>query len=213
MAKRLGTTEEALAAELEADRLRLFAARARRTPPRTDDKVLADGNGLMNAALARGARVLGDAWYALAAFAENHAALIGGLIELYETRFEPADLAAAIALQRALDQRFWQAGHGSYSQVGPDADAPGGRVPDAQDDARPSANSLALANLTMLARLTGNATYAERADQLARAFAGAATRHPSSYVALLDATGLASADAGEVVIVGRPGAADTQAMV
>jgi hypothetical protein len=51
----------------EVIRLKLFAAREKRTHPHRDDKILADWNGLMIAALARGARVLNEPSFAEAA--------------------------------------------------------------------------------------------------------------------------------------------------
>ena len=52
---------------LESVRVRLFAARERRPRPFRDDKVLADWNGLMIAALAAGARITGEDRYRAAA--------------------------------------------------------------------------------------------------------------------------------------------------
>ena len=52
---------------MEAIRARLLEQRERRVRPARDDKILADWNGLMIAALARGAQVLGEESYAAAA--------------------------------------------------------------------------------------------------------------------------------------------------
>jgi hypothetical protein len=52
---------------LESARQKLFLAREKRMHPHKDDKILTDWNGLMIAALARGARVLVDRRYVLAA--------------------------------------------------------------------------------------------------------------------------------------------------
>jgi uncharacterized protein len=52
---------------LESARLKLFAYREKRVHPYKDDKILADWNGLMVAALATGARVLGETRYTMAA--------------------------------------------------------------------------------------------------------------------------------------------------
>jgi uncharacterized protein YyaL (SSP411 family) len=57
---------EADRADFEAMRLKLYAAREKRIHPQKDDKILTDWNGLMIAALARGAQVLGDEEYAKA---------------------------------------------------------------------------------------------------------------------------------------------------
>jgi uncharacterized protein YyaL (SSP411 family) len=60
-------TLEDLEARIESARERLFEVREKRVHPHKDDKVLTDWNGLMIAALARGARVLGEPKYAEAA--------------------------------------------------------------------------------------------------------------------------------------------------
>lgn len=63
----MGRPPDGLAAEWEQVRTTLFDARRLRIHPLKDDKVLADWNGLMIAALARGARLLGRPAYAAAA--------------------------------------------------------------------------------------------------------------------------------------------------
>jgi hypothetical protein len=64
VAKELGTTDEALRAEIEAARRQLYSVRAKRPPPIRDDKVLASWNGLAISAFAQGAFVLGQDEYA-----------------------------------------------------------------------------------------------------------------------------------------------------
>lgn len=66
-AKRKGLTAAELAEKLEACRVKLFAYREERVHPHKDDKILTAWNGLMIAALAKGAKVLERADYALAA--------------------------------------------------------------------------------------------------------------------------------------------------
>jgi len=56
-----------LISSMEYIRERLFTARGKRIHPHKDDKILADWNGLMIAALARGAQVLDEPVYAKAA--------------------------------------------------------------------------------------------------------------------------------------------------
>ena len=60
-------TVEAERGEIERARQLLFAHREKRVHPGKDDKILTDWNGLMIAALARGAQVLGERSYAEAA--------------------------------------------------------------------------------------------------------------------------------------------------
>jgi uncharacterized protein len=59
----IGISEEELAGKLEGARQRLFAAREKRIRPSRDDKILADWNGLMIAALARGGQALDEPDY------------------------------------------------------------------------------------------------------------------------------------------------------
>ncbi|MEN6321194.1 MAG: thioredoxin domain-containing protein [Syntrophaceae bacterium] len=63
----LGISEKSLRQRLAAARMKLFTAREARTRPHKDDKILADWNGLMIAALAKGARVFADTVYLKAA--------------------------------------------------------------------------------------------------------------------------------------------------
>ena len=89
---------EALKQKIDSARSRLFEVRERRVHPHKDDKILTDWNGLMIAALARGAQVLGDKSYADAA--ENAVEFIlnrlrkpdGRLLHRY--RDEEASIAA-----------------------------------------------------------------------------------------------------------------------
>jgi uncharacterized protein YyaL (SSP411 family) len=63
-AEELDIAETELAEQWEKTRETLFQARKQRVPPLKDDKILTDWNGLMIAALAKGARILGNDSYA-----------------------------------------------------------------------------------------------------------------------------------------------------
>jgi uncharacterized protein YyaL (SSP411 family) len=67
IASDLKISEEQLRKRLEDSRGKLFAAREKRINPNKDDKILTDWNGLMIAALAKGARILDEPPYAEAA--------------------------------------------------------------------------------------------------------------------------------------------------
>jgi uncharacterized protein len=67
LAKELETTDKKLAERIESICTKLFEAREERIHPYKDDKVLADWNGLMIAALAKGGRVFNEAKYIKAA--------------------------------------------------------------------------------------------------------------------------------------------------
>ncbi|MHC1730189.1 MAG: thioredoxin domain-containing protein [Syntrophobacteraceae bacterium] len=64
VSRELGMGIQELNALIEDSRKRLFSEREKRVHPHKDDKILVSWNGLMIAALARGAQALGDASYA-----------------------------------------------------------------------------------------------------------------------------------------------------
>ncbi|TAL31972.1 MAG: thioredoxin domain-containing protein [Spirochaetes bacterium] len=126
----------ALARDLAEMLAALRDARSRRERPLLDDKLLTDWNGMMIGAMARGARVLGDASLAAAArkaadfflasrrtadgglvhlgegsrairgMADDYAFFIRGLVELYETTFVARYLGEALKLARYFIARF-----------------------------------------------------------------------------------------------------------
>jgi uncharacterized protein YyaL (SSP411 family) len=63
IASDLAITPDELGRRLEAARTKLFEARAKRAHPHKDDKILADWNGLMIAALAKGAQAFNEPFY------------------------------------------------------------------------------------------------------------------------------------------------------
>ena len=67
IASEMNLPAEELKKKIDSARSRLFEAREKRIHPHKDDKILTDWNGLMIAALSRGARVLGDGAYSNAA--------------------------------------------------------------------------------------------------------------------------------------------------
>jgi len=67
LAAELGISGGELAGRIESSRVKLLEARRLRVPPYKDDKVLTDWNGLMIAALAKGAQALDEPKYAVAA--------------------------------------------------------------------------------------------------------------------------------------------------
>ena len=67
IASEMNLPEKELKKKIDSARSRLFEARERRIHPHKDDKILTDWNGMMVAALARGAQVLGDKAYSDAA--------------------------------------------------------------------------------------------------------------------------------------------------
>ncbi|MFX1399492.1 MAG: thioredoxin domain-containing protein [Promethearchaeota archaeon] len=63
LSKKLGIAEDTFKDKLEVIRKKLFRERLNRIPPHKDDKILTDWNGLMIAALAKGAQILSNPLY------------------------------------------------------------------------------------------------------------------------------------------------------
>ena len=216
---------------LAALRAILLEARAGRVRPGLDDKVLADWNGLMIAALTnagiildepswldtakrafdfiartmtRGDR-LGHSWRAgkltFPGLASDFAAMIRAALALYEATGERAYLERALTWQRAFDAHYADAETGAYYLSADDAGDLILRPHSTMDDATPNPNALAAQNLVRLALLAGDDALRARADRLIENVLAAAARNLFGHVALLNALDL-RLRAAEIVCTG-----------
>jgi uncharacterized protein YyaL (SSP411 family) len=202
---------------LEKSRTALLAARGKRVRPHRDDKVLADWNGLMVAALAKAAVVFGKPSYAREA--ARAAAFVlttlrdaeGNLLHRYrdgEAAFpavvdDYADLAwgclelhGATGEQRWLDEATalidaletrFGDGAGGLFFSAPDPLLPLRQVI-ATDAALPAGAAVAAEVLARLGVATGQPRYGERARELMRALGGELERAPLGCCTLLSAS-------------------------
>jgi len=141
-------------------------------------------------------------------FAEDYAAMIFGLLELYEATFDVAWLEWAAALQAQMDARFWDESGGGYFQ------APAGdpsivlRLKDDQDGAEPSANSLGAANLLRLGALFHDEERRHRGALVLQALRDRWTKMPWALPAMLTAVEWALETPRQVVLAGPATAAN-----
>ena len=243
-AESLGRPVSELKASWDVLRETLFGQRRQRAAPLKDDKILTDWNGLMIAALAVGARVLGSKRYAeagakavafirnhlldnsgelqhryrdgragIAGQAGDHAFLIMGLIELYRSTFDADLLEWALELQAGMDSGFWDPDQGGYYSTALSSRELPVRPKELYDGALPSINSVALSNLVLLSRLTGNPYWEERAQMLTNAFAPAVSRQPADFTHFLNGLDLALRPGQEIVVTGGPEESDTRALL
>jgi uncharacterized protein YyaL (SSP411 family) len=198
-----------LRGEVAALGARLLAARARRERPATDDKVLADWNGMAIAGLAvAGSLLAAPELTAAAARAADfmlgemrpaggpllHAWRGGrGKIAAYLADYAYA-ARALLALHEATGEPRWLAAAAELTdeQGGRLADPEGGffvaaaspdllfRSKDPFDGAVPSANAVAALNLVELARRTGDRRWLEQARITLQAFASLLEMHPDA---------------------------------
>ncbi|MBV9701702.1 MAG: thioredoxin domain-containing protein, partial [Methylobacteriaceae bacterium] len=198
-------------------RARLLAERGRRIRPGLDDKVLADWNGLMIAALVNAATALGEpAWVDMAArafafiarsmtrgdrlghawragkltfpgFASDYAAMIGAALALHEASGARPYLDQAIAWARALDRHHLDPASGLLFQSADDVSDLPTRLGPTADEAVPNAHGVFAAALVRLAAHTGDEGWRRRADALIAAVAKSMGSVPLAHGAVLNA--------------------------
>jgi uncharacterized protein YyaL (SSP411 family) len=231
---RLAEREHNAADDARLTQLRqsLLAVRSLRVRPGLDDKVLADWNGLMIAALVNAGVILGEpSWIAMArrafdfiagsmtrdgrlghsfragktlfpGMASDYAAMIRAALALYEASGERKLLEQALAWQRALDTHYADADMGGYYLTADDAGDLLLRPHSTSDDATPNPNAVAAGNLVRLAALTGDHAWRNKADRLIEGILSAAGRNLFGHVALLNALDLRLRGA-EIVVTGE----------
>jgi len=235
-----GSLEEREA--LSGARRRLFEAREDRVHPGRDDKVLTSWNGLMLAAFAEAARVLGRDDYREVAernagfllkelrtpegrlhhtckagvsgfngYLEDYTHLVEGLLELYQTTFDPRWYTAAHELAEAMIEHF-SAPSGFYDSSD-DHEALIVRPREMQDNAVPSGNAMAATVLLRLAGLAVEPRYLDVAQAALASVQDLLARYPLGFAQWLIALDYALAHPREVAIVGQPENDDTQALL
>ena len=217
---------------LTPSREKLLSLREKRVRPGLDDKILADWNGLMIAALvnaglaldeplwlemaaraflfidakmAHGDR-LGHSWRAgkllVPGLASDHAAMIRAALALHEATGEQAYLERALAWQATLDRHYANPENGGYFLTADDAVGLVVRPNSTSDDATPNPNALAAQNLIRLALFTGQHAWRDKADRLFEGLAASAGENVYAHLALLNALDLRLRGA-EIVVAGE----------
>ena len=218
-------------------RAKLLAARSKRERPGLDDKVLADWNGLMIAALVHSAGTLdaptslamaerafrfiasemtrghrlGHSWregkLLVPGLASDYAAMIRAALALYEATGEASYLERALSWQEALDRHYANAETGGYFLPADDAQGLVVRPSATSDDATPNANALVAQNLIRLSVFTGDHAWRAQADRLIAGVLGRAGDNLFAHLALLNALDL-RLRAAEIIVTGRDPLAD-----
>lgn len=222
------------AEKLAESRAKLLAKRAERPRPHLDDKVITAWNGLMISAFARAGVALREPRYLDAArraaeflkanlttdgallrswreepgtirgFAEDHAFLIQGLLDLYAADFDDAWLEWALDLQTRQDALFWDESAGNYFSSAAGDPLVTIRMKEDYDGAEPAANSVSARNLLRLARLLNDGVLEAKARGVIAAAATTLQRVPTAIPQMLVALDLALAAPAQAVIAGEP---------
>jgi uncharacterized protein YyaL (SSP411 family) len=134
----------------------------------------------------------------------DYAFFIQGLIDLYESTFEPRWLKEATALNQKMLELFWDSKEGGLFSTIPRADLIV-RHKDAYDGAIPSGNSMAALNLLRLSEFTGDKGLRKKAEAIFNAFGNLLEGSPSVYPQMLCAVDFAADTPKEIVIAGELG--------
>lgn len=216
-------------------RRRLLAVRSRRPQPGRDDKILADWNGMMIAALARAGFAFDRPdWIAAAekAFAavtarvekdgrlchsvrlgqcrgratlDDHAQMARAALTLAETGGDGAYLAKAEDWVATADRFYRDEKDGGYFFTAADAEDLPVRVRTAFDNSTPSGNGVMVEVLARLHLLTGNESHRSRAEAVVRAFAGEIPTSFASMGSLLNGWEMLESGRSLTLSAGRPG--------
>jgi uncharacterized protein YyaL (SSP411 family) len=230
--------DDAIEARLVEMRAKLLVARASRIRPSFDDKVLADWNGLLIAALAKAADVFVRVDWLEAverafdfvstqmikndrllhsycagearapATATDYANIIKAALALASVTGNPEYIARAREWVDVLDRHYWAEGHGGYFLAADDTDDLIVRTINALDDATPNANGTMVSNLMQLYLWTGEERYRDRAEAIVRGFSGAIAKNVFSHTGLLSGVIDLLAPAHIVIVVPEGGDAN-----
>ncbi|HZP21166.1 MAG TPA: thioredoxin domain-containing protein [Bauldia sp.] len=200
---------------LAAARARLLAVRNTRVRPATDDKVLADWNGLAIGALANAGAALGrpdwveaarDAYRFIAremaegdrlahaaragkrtfpGLATDYAAMVKAALDLHAATFEASYLADAARWAATLRAHHFDPVRPGYFLSADDAEALILRPRSDHDEATPAATGLMARNLLRLWRLTGNDAWRADADAIIEAAGATVAENLFAAVGLL----------------------------
>lgn len=219
-------------ARLKAPREKLLAVRAKRVRPGLDDKVLADWNGLMIAALANAGTLmsephwiemasrafrfvsesmskgnrLGHSWRAgrllFPGLSSDFAAMTRAAIALHQATGKQIYLDRAAAWTVALEKHHADPETGGYFLTADDAEGLIIRPALTRDDALPNPNALIAQNLVRLALLAGDDQCRERADRLLEGLLPFASQSLFNHMVLFSALDLRTRHI-EIVAVGK----------
>jgi uncharacterized protein len=146
-------------------------------------------------------------------YLEDQANVADGLLALYEATFESRFLDAAVALADIMHARFADPDNGGFFDTSSEHETLIARPKDVFDNATPSGNAVAADVLLRLAVLTGNQKYRRAAEGVLELLTEPMSRYPLGFARALCALDFATSEPKEVVVVGEPGAADTQALL
>ncbi|HKA87821.1 MAG TPA: thioredoxin domain-containing protein [Haliangiales bacterium] len=228
----VGRSADDVSAILLAARAALFERRQRRPRPHRDEKVLAGWNGLMIGALARAGAAFREPRYVRAAdeaaafveralwdgerlrrrwaageaavdgFLDDHAFLVRGLVELYQSGFDWRRLAWAEALADRMVAAFHDAAEGGFFTSRGDDASLLLRMRDDYDGAEPAGASVAAGALFRLAEMLGRDEWRRIAEGTVRFYSARLKAAPHAMPEMLSALDFGWEPPATIVVAG-----------
>ncbi len=242
LVSRFGLTREQVTEKLNECHRRLLQERTGRVRPGTDDKVLTTWNALALSAFSQTAvafdrsdyleiaarnadflltslrpegqlrRSWRDGHTTREVFLEDYAALIIGLLDLYQADFNNRWYMVASELAEGMIEKFQDAS-GGFFDTPKDAEALLTRPKDLQDNATPSGNALAAEALLKLGAFSENNEWQELAWKALAQVKEMAVRYPTAFARHLSAAHFALGPVKQVAVVGDPQEVTFQGML
>lgn len=212
----------------------LREARSKRALPGIDEKVITAWNGMMISALSSAYSILRKEKYLKAAercaeflwnnmwedgvlhrvfqgkraevngCLEDYAFLLDGMLSLYEASFELSWIKRSLDLAERMIGAFWDDEEGGFFMTGKFHEKLISRPKIPEDEAVPSANSVAAFALLRLGKLTGRKMIAEKGEGTVRAFRTEMEKNPAAYSGLLSALDFMQNPVTEIILAGSP---------
>jgi uncharacterized protein YyaL (SSP411 family) len=145
-------------------------------------------------------------------YLEDHSYLVEGLLELYQTTFDPRWFVAAQELVETMLEHFADS-EGTLYDTSDDHEELITRPRDLQDNATPSGSAMAITALLKLAGFTNELRYVDIAHKALTQIQPLLAQYPLGFGQWLQALSYALSKPREIAIVGDPQSADTQALL
>lgn len=145
-------------------------------------------------------------------FLEDYAALILGLLELYQTDFNNKWFTSAKELADEMIELFEDA-NGGFFDTAKDSEVLLLRPKDVQDNATPSSNALACEALLKLAAFTDNGRYRDLAEKALGLVVGMSVRYPTAFGRWLSAADFALGKTKQVAVLSEAGDEEASALI
>lgn len=139
-------------------------------------------------------------------FLNDHAFLIRGLLELYQSDFDPAWIDIALQLQAGQKRLFWDEADGAFLFSALESDGVTSNIlprrPVFLDDSLPSGNAISALNLLQLADLTLRHQFRGRAAEILISGAPLMRKNPAKFPQLLIALDYLTDRSKEIAVIG-----------